>query len=139
LFSFSTVQTEKNSWKNLRNKLAKTSDEFVTCFFSFRHSLDVIDFLEYVIKSRPSECSELVYNNLLEHYLHHFKHMDQELIDANEKKLIEDKIMNILASPNFSYDNDHALGPNLIVSYILSIIFFHLETDKAEQFLNDKN
>ena len=65
--------------------------------------------------------------------------MDQELIDANEKKLIEDKIMNILASPNFSYDNDHALGPNLIVSYILSIIFFHLETDKAEQFLNDKN
>ena len=84
----------------------------------------MIDFLEYVIKSRPSECSELVYNNLLEHYLHHYKHMDQELMDANEKKLIEDKIMNILASPNFSYDNDHALGPNLCVSYVLSIRFF---------------
>ena len=40
--------------------------------------------------------------------------MDQELMDANEKKLIEDKIMNILASPNFSYDNDHALGPNFV-------------------------
>ena len=50
--------------------------------------------------------------------------MDQELMDANEKKLIEDKIMNILASPNFSYDNDHALGPNLCVSYVLSIRFF---------------
>ena len=35
--------------------------------------------------------------------------MDQETIDANDKKVIEDKIMNILASPNFSYDNDHAL------------------------------
>ena len=35
-------------------------------------------------------------------------------MDANEKKLIEDKIMNILASPNFSYDNDHALGPNFV-------------------------
>ena len=45
-------------------------------------------------------------------------------MDANEKKLIEDKIMNILASPNFSYDNDHALGPNLCVSYVLSIRFF---------------
>ena len=61
-------------------------------------------------------------------------------MDANEKKLIEDKIMNILASPNFSYDNDHALGPNLCVSYVLSIRFFSPgHTDKAEQFLNDKS
>ena len=29
LFSFSTAPTEKNSWKNSRNKLVKTSDEFV--------------------------------------------------------------------------------------------------------------
>ena len=61
-------------------------------------------------------------------------------MDANEKKLIEDKIMNILASPNFSYDNDHALGPNLCVSYGLSVRFFSPgHTDKAEQFLNDKS
>ena len=92
--------------------------------FSFRHSPDVIDFLEYVIKSRPSECSELVYNNLLEHYLHHYKHMDQDLMDANEKKLIEDKIMNILASPNFSYDNDHALGPNFVLLIFSQLYFF---------------
>ena len=101
---------------------------FVYLFY-FRHSLDVIDFLEYVIKSRPSECSELVYNNLLEHYLHHYKHMDQELIDANEKKLIEDKIMNILASPNFSYDNDHALGPNFVFLIFSQLYFFMGKTD----------
>ena len=49
--------------------------------------------------------------------------MDQELMDANEKKLIEDKIMNILASPNFSYDNDHALGPNFVF-LIFSQLYF---------------
>ena len=49
--------------------------------------------------------------------------MDQELMDANEKKLIEDKIMNILASPNFSYDNDHALGPNFVF-LVFSQLYF---------------
>ena len=51
-------------------------------------------------------------------------------MDANEKKLIEDKIMNILASPNFSYDNDHALGPDLCVSFFSQLpIFFVGKTD----------
>ena len=58
--------------------------------------------------------------------------MDQELMDANEKKLIEDKIMNILASPNFSYDNDHALGLDLCVSFFSQLPIFFM--GKAEQF-----
>ena len=53
--------------------------------------------------------------------------MDQDLMDANEKKLIEDKIMNILASPNFSYDNDHALGPNIVFLIFSQLHNFLLE------------
>ena len=48
-------------------------------------------------------------------------------MDANEKKLIEDKIMNILASPNFSYDNDHALGPNIVFLIFSQLHNFLLE------------
>ncbi len=83
-------------------------DDFLQLFV--RHSDCVIDFLEYLITARPSECSELVYNNLLEHYLHHFKLLhDSETRHAEDVKIMEEKIMSILGSPNFSYDNDHAL------------------------------
>lgn len=39
--------------------------------------------------------------------MHKFKIMDG--VDKTNIKIIEDKIMKILSSPNLSYDNDHAL------------------------------
>jgi hypothetical protein len=52
-------------------------DEFLHLFI--RNNTGIMDFLEYMVKSRPNECSELVYNTLLEQYLHHYKNLDPKV------------------------------------------------------------
>ena len=102
-------QETTNLLKNLCNTNSNARpDDFLQLFI--RHNEGIIDFLEFVIKNQPKECSEHVYNNLLEHYLHHFKVLNDDPGASNdEKKITENKIMGILSSPYFSYDNDHAL------------------------------
>ena len=79
-------------------------DEFLSLFI--RNNEGLLDFLEHVIEQRP-DCSEAIYNDLLEHYLHHFNTMEET--DQSVVKAMEDKILHILSSPKLSYDNDQAL------------------------------
>lgn len=98
-----TTELLKSLCTNWQGEQA-SPDDFLPLFI--RHSEEVIDFLEFLTQSRPSQCSELVYNNLLEQYLHQFKHAEEAKEDVKE---IERRIMGILSSSHFSYDNDHAL------------------------------
>ena len=87
-------------------------EEFLQLFI--RNNDGLIVFLEYLIAERPTECSDVIYNHLLEHYLHKFKNMESNHDDdvqafLKRKSDIESKIMKILSSPYLSFDNDHAL------------------------------
>ena len=67
-------QETTNLLKNLcnsKNSSQARPDDFLQLFI--RHNAGIIDFLEFVIENQPQECSEHIYNNLLEHYLHKFK------------------------------------------------------------------
>ena len=99
------IITEKMLEGQEEVQLRSNPDDFLHLFI--RNNIGVLDFLESMIKSRPNDCSEIVYNNLLEHYLHHYTSLDAS--EKSKAKPLEDKIMAVLSNPKLSYDNDHAL------------------------------
>ncbi len=71
----------------------------------------MIDFIEYMIKTRPSE-NEGVYNTLLEHYMRSLNEMRDEedgAAAASKRKSLEERVMQILRSEDAKYDVDLAL------------------------------
>ena len=83
-------------------RLRANPDDFLHLFL--KNNDGILEFLEFILKSRAEEASELVHNTLLENYLHKYKNMD-----ASQRINWETKIMNVLSSPHVTFDNDHAL------------------------------
>ncbi|XP_072944579.1 vacuolar protein sorting-associated protein 11 homolog [Epargyreus clarus] len=76
-------------------------DDFIHMFLS--NSEQLIDFLEHMIASDPN-CSSLVYNALIEHYIHVWSKAIEE-----EKEAYEEKVLKVLKDPEANYDKDQTL------------------------------
>ncbi|CAH0720431.1 unnamed protein product, partial [Brenthis ino] len=76
-------------------------DDFIHMFLS--NSEKLIDFLEHMITTDPN-CSSLVYNALIEHYIHVWAKSSDD-----DKNTYESKILSLLKDPEANYDKDHIL------------------------------
>ncbi len=83
---------------------AAQAEHFLHLFV--RNSAQMVDFLEFVIRSRPAEASGGVYNTLLEHYLHQYSDPEST---ANLRKQMEEKAMDVLRRNVQNCDEDQAL------------------------------
>lgn len=104
-----------------------TPDDYLHLFV--RNNEGLLDFLEHMIEERP-DCSEVIYNNLLEHYLHHYKTQSQV-----EGKELEHKILDILSSPKLSYDNDQALVLCQLHNFLRGTLYLYEKKGLHEQIL----
>jgi hypothetical protein len=94
-------------------------DNFLHHFF--KKSDEAIEFLEHMIKVKPEESSQLVYNSLLEHYLQNYGALkatyetedildDAEISKSKEMELeLEKKLLGTLKNSNAKYNSDHVL------------------------------
>ncbi|XP_012258670.2 vacuolar protein sorting-associated protein 11 homolog [Athalia rosae] len=77
-------------------------EDFIHLFLN--NSERLVEFLEHLVKCE-SKWSTLVYNTLLEHYLHVWSTLDNEVT----KLQYEQKVVRLLQSSEASYDKDQAL------------------------------
>ncbi|XP_034834657.1 vacuolar protein sorting-associated protein 11 homolog [Maniola hyperantus] len=77
------------------------ADDFIHMFLS--NSEKLIDFLEHMV-SVDAQCSTLVYNTLIEHYIHVWGKSPE-----SDKKAYEQKILTILKDPDANFDRDQIL------------------------------
>ncbi|CAH4030160.1 unnamed protein product [Pieris brassicae] len=78
-----------------------TPDDFIHMFLS--NSEKLIIFLEHMI-STDVKCSTLVFDALIEHYIHVWAKSPN-----SEKVIYEQKILSVLKEPESNYDKDHTL------------------------------
>ena len=104
-----------------RVKMFSNPDNFLHHFF--KKSIEAIDFLEHMIRVKPDESSQLVYNSLLEHFLQNYGALDNKCVGEMEDELNEEvlsnrrkkkdelkrKILYTLKSPSAKYNSDHVL------------------------------
>ncbi|XP_022253825.1 vacuolar protein sorting-associated protein 11 homolog [Limulus polyphemus] len=104
-FCSSTFLVDQNSLYGsgvVDNEINKSSpEEFIHIFVN--NSKKLMEFLE--MKVEPRSSSALVYNTLLELYLHNYNHET----DESNKKECEQKIMDMLSNPEARYHVDQAL------------------------------
>lgn len=116
-------------------------EDFIYLFLN--NSARLVEFLEHLIKSE-SKWSTLVYNTLIEHYLHLWSTQDNHVT----KMQYEQKILRLLQSSEASYDKDqililchqHDFRRGLLFIYeenklYQEILRFHLQKGDSEQVL----
>lgn len=75
-----------------------TPEDFIHLFSD---SKQIIEYIEYLIKNLPT-CSKVLYNSLIEHYLTIWK-------IADEKTIIEQRIIDLIKDSSQFYDDNHVL------------------------------
>ena len=108
-------------------------DDFLHLFV--RNNAGLLDFLEQMIEDDRVDCSEVIYNNLLEHYLHHYKTQSLQIEDGGGMKEEEQKILDILSSPKLSYDNDQALVLCQLHNFLRGTLYLYEKKGLHEQIL----
>ncbi|CAG9564964.1 unnamed protein product [Danaus chrysippus] len=86
---------------NLREPDRAIPDDFIHMFLS--NSERLIDFLEHMV-AKDTQCSSLVYNALIEHYIHVWAKSSEA-----DKKIYEQKVLDIIKDPEAKYDKDQTL------------------------------
>ncbi|KPJ02358.1 Vacuolar protein sorting-associated protein 11-like [Papilio xuthus] len=77
-------------------------DEYIHMFLN--NSEHLIEFLEHMVSCADLKCSSLVYNTLIEHYIHVWAKAEPD--DKSQKAL---KVYNVLKDPEANYDRDQML------------------------------
>nr|XP_039266743.1 vacuolar protein sorting-associated protein 11 homolog [Styela clava] len=96
-------EDDYESFGNVSNKHANV-EEFIHIFVN--NSERLVAFLQHIIKVEP-QSSELVYNTLLELYLHQMTHPNTT---SEERRRIEDQTLDLLKEfSSLDYDTDQAL------------------------------
>lgn len=75
-----------------------TPEDFIHLFSD---SKQIIEYIEYLIRNLPT-CSKVLYNSLIEHYLTIWK-------IADEKTIIEQRIVDLIKNCSQFYDDNHVL------------------------------
>ncbi|CAK1586787.1 unnamed protein product [Parnassius mnemosyne] len=85
-----------------REPVRALPDDYIHMFLC--NSERLIEFLEHMISATDAKCSSLVYNALIEHYIHVWAKLPKE-----EKPQYEQKIFTVLKDPEANYDKDQTL------------------------------
>ncbi|XP_059057678.1 vacuolar protein sorting-associated protein 11 homolog [Achroia grisella] len=94
-------------------------DDFIHMFLS--NSERLIEFLEHMT-TLDLECSKLVYNALIEHYIHVWAK-----VSGREKTVYEEKVLNILKDSEANYDKDHTLIICQMLGFKTGILYLYEE------------
>ncbi|XP_077990077.1 vacuolar protein sorting-associated protein 11 homolog [Glandiceps talaboti] len=124
----------------LPKPLRANAEEFIHIFVN--NSSRLTEFLEHMIKVQPS-CSPMIYNTLLELYLHDLAH------DAERKADVERKTLNLLQNTEAQYDIDQALVLCQMHNFKAGILYlyekakiyqqiirYHMENDDPDEYVN---
>ncbi|XP_065653424.1 vacuolar protein sorting-associated protein 11 homolog [Hydra vulgaris] len=92
------------------------------------------DFLEYIVKMR-NDCSETIYNTLLELYLHDATmfHAQKNIEKAKEE---EQKALDLLIGSESKYDFDHAMVLAQMNSFKRGILYLYEKAKSFQQILH---
>ena len=69
----------------------------------------MVDFLEYMVTTKPESCGGGAYTTLLEHYLHLHDEKRESEGDPSVRLALEQKVMAFLNEHSKNYDEDQAL------------------------------
>ncbi|XP_022822921.1 vacuolar protein sorting-associated protein 11 homolog [Spodoptera litura] len=94
-------------------------DEYIHMFLA--NSERLIDFLEHMIKTQD-DCSKLVYDALIEHYIHVWAKSPE-----SEKKEYEEKILGVLKNPEANYDKDQTLIICQMLGFQAGVLYLYEE------------
>ncbi|XP_075980170.1 vacuolar protein sorting 11 [Anticarsia gemmatalis] len=94
-------------------------DDYIHMFLS--NSERLIEFLEHMTKN-DKDCSKLVYDALIEHYIHVWAKSPE-----NEKKEYEEKVLRVLRDPEANYDKDHMLIICQMLGFQTGVLFLYEE------------
>ncbi|KAI5637569.1 hypothetical protein NE865_09702 [Phthorimaea operculella] len=95
-------------------------DDYIHMFLS--NSERLIEFLEHMCSNKEITCSKLVYNALIEHYIHVWvKSSDKE------KAEYEEKIMKLLKDPEANYDKDQTLFICQMLGFKQGVLYLYEE------------
>ncbi|XP_028167464.1 vacuolar protein sorting-associated protein 11 homolog [Ostrinia furnacalis] len=95
-------------------------DDYIHMFLS--NSERLIEFLEHMTAAQ-FECSKLVYNALIEHYIHVWAKSE-----ATEKLQYEAKVMKVLKDPEANYDKDQTLVICQMLNFKAGILYLYEES-----------
>ncbi|CAH2043350.1 unnamed protein product, partial [Iphiclides podalirius] len=95
-------------------------DDYIHMFLC--NSECLIDFLEHMTSATGAKCSSLVYNTLIEHYIHVWA----KLPDV-DKPQYEQKIFKVLQDPEANYDKDQTLIICQMLGFKLGILHLYEE------------
>ncbi|KDR21303.1 Vacuolar protein sorting-associated protein 11-like protein [Zootermopsis nevadensis] len=101
-------------------------EDFIHLFLNSSERL--VEFLEHLVKVQP-KWSTLVYNTLIEHYLHVWS----SLTDPASKTQCEQKIVRLLQNPEANYDNDQTLILCQIHNFKSGILYLYEESKLYQQ------
>lgn len=101
-------------------------EEFIHLFLN--NSERLVEFLEHLVKVQP-KWSTLVYNTLIEHYLHVWS----SLTDPTSKTQYEQKIVRLLQNSEANYDKDQTLILCQIHNFKSGILYLYEESKLYQQ------
>eukprot|EP00794_Sanderia_malayensis_P012216 gene12216-13473_t len=108
-------------------------DEFIHIFVHKKQKL--VEFLEYVIKIR-NDCSNVVYNTLIEIYLHNASKAAQAKDFITEAEQ-ENKCLSLFTNSKSKYDLDHALVLAKMHNFKKGILYLYEEAKLFQQILRN--
>ncbi|XP_026321617.1 vacuolar protein sorting-associated protein 11 homolog [Hyposmocoma kahamanoa] len=94
-------------------------DDYVHMFLN--NSERLIEFLEHMINS-DNRCSKLIYNALIEHYIHVWAKSDDSV-----KAEYEQRVLKILRDPEANYDKDQTLVICQMLGFHAGILYLYEE------------
>ncbi|KAK3611536.1 hypothetical protein CHS0354_016470 [Potamilus streckersoni] len=106
-----------------------SAEEFIHIFVN--NSAKLTEFLEYMIKTKPNSPS-LLYNTLLELYLHDIVHEGGDMEAKNEKQR---RTLDLLQNPDANYDLDQALVLCQMNNFKAGILFLYEKAQLYQQIL----
>ncbi|XP_013140949.1 PREDICTED: vacuolar protein sorting-associated protein 11 homolog [Papilio polytes] len=95
-------------------------DEYIHMFLN--NSEHLIEFLEHMVSCSDLKCSSLVYNTLIEHYIHVWAKTESE--DKTQEAL---KVYNMLKDPEANYDRDQMLIICQMFNFKIGILHLYEE------------
>lgn len=103
----------------LRDTLCALPDDYIHMFLS--NSEKLIDFLEHMTNSQQ-DCSKLVFDALIEHYIHVWAKSPE-----SEKKEYEEKVLRVLRNPEANYDKDQTLIICQMLGFQAGVLYLYEE------------
>lgn len=103
-------------------------EDFIHLFLN--NSERLVEFLEHLVKVH-TKWSTLVYNTLIEHYLH----LWESLSDVTSKSTVEQKVVRLLQNSEANYDKDQTLILCQIHNFRSGILYLYEEGKLYQQIL----